>query len=101
MNNITPGHVRAFHMLTSRRYEDNISLWSCTIDGERGVAIVLADEVAEGKIGIMPLFVAITPKMHIAFEDEQSGDGEGGGGPKDPRAAFAANKVAVTRPAPH
>ena len=30
---ITPGHVRAFQAITSRLY-DNITLWSCRINGE-------------------------------------------------------------------
>ena len=32
---ITPGHVRAFQAITSRLY-DNITLWSCRINGEPG-----------------------------------------------------------------
>ncbi|MGA2843218.1 MAG: hypothetical protein ABSG18_24320 [Steroidobacteraceae bacterium] len=79
-SHITPGHVRAFQAVTSQLY-DNIALWSCTINGEPGVAIVMADHVGENKIAVMPLFVAITPGMKVEFEDERAGSG-GGGGPK-------------------
>jgi hypothetical protein len=41
--------------------------------------------------------VAITPGMDIRFAGEGSGDG--GGGPKDPREAFEANK-AMMQPTP-
>jgi hypothetical protein len=84
---ITPGHVRAYQMLTSSLYTDNLTLTSCYINGEPGVAIVLVDEVGENKVAVMPLFVAITPQMKLAFvgEEEGSGDGEGGG----PRRADA------------
>jgi len=46
----------------------------------------------EGKVAVMPLFVAITSEMEIVFEGE-SGDGGGGG----PRREFKTNKDA-TRP---
>jgi hypothetical protein len=79
---ITPGHVRAFQMITSQLY-DNISLTSCRINGEPGVAIVLVDHVGENKIAVMPLFVAITPGMQLEFVGEaRQGSGEEGGGPK-------------------
>jgi hypothetical protein len=97
MSYITPGHVRAFQMVRSQLYE-NITLASCLVNGEPGVAIVMVDDAGEGKIAVMPLFVAITPKMELAFHGE--GDSESGsGGPKDPREAFQANKTA-TKPAP-
>ena len=97
MTNITPGHVRAFQAIRSPFY-DNITLTSCTINGEPGVAIVMLEEAGEGQVAVMPLFVAITPGMKIVFpgEDESAG---GGGGPKTPRGTFKANKDA-TRPAP-
>jgi hypothetical protein len=97
MSNITPGHVRVFQAVRSQLY-DNITLASCTINGEPGVAIVMVDEAGKGKVGVMPLFVAITPSMELAFAGEQESGG-GGGGPKDPREAFQANKEA-TRPSP-
>jgi len=78
--NITPGRVRAFQAVTTQLYGE-VTLWSCRINGEPGVAIVLAERVGEGKIGIMPLFVAITPKMDVTFEGEEGG-GKGGGGSK-------------------
>ena len=59
----------------------------------------MVDDAGEGKIAVMPLFVAITPNMELAFPGERESDGGGGGGPKNPRKAFEANK-AVTRPAP-
>jgi len=89
---ITPGHVRAFQAVTTQIYGEGI-LWSCRINGEPGVAIVLAEHVGEGKISVMPLFVAITPGMHVAFDEEHGGQGGGGG----PSRAFDANKD-ITRP---
>jgi hypothetical protein len=97
MSFVTPGHVNAFQAIRSQLY-DNITLMSCIINGEPGVAIVMLDKVGEGKIAVMPLFVAITEGMELDFPGEQSSDG-GGGGPKDPREGFDANKAA-TRPAP-
>jgi hypothetical protein len=98
MSNITPGHVRVFQAIRSQLY-DNITLASCKINGEPGVAIIMIDEVGEGKIALMPLFVAITSSMEISFRDE-TGSSSGGGGPKDPRDAFRENKAA-TSPIPH
>jgi len=89
---ITPGHVRAFQAVTTQIYGE-VTLASCLINGKPGVAIVLVEHVGEGKIGIMPLFVAITEDMTIAFEG--CGDEEGGGG--GPRREFKTNKDA-TRP---
>ena len=40
---ITPGHVRAFQYVTGGN-PDQIALWSCRINGEPGVAIVVVDE---------------------------------------------------------
>jgi hypothetical protein len=96
MSNINPGHVRAFQAIRSQLY-DNITLMSCTINGEAGVAIVLMEHVGENKIGVMPLFVAITEGMDIDFPTDQSSD-EGGGGPKNPKEDFEANKTATTAP---
>jgi hypothetical protein len=76
-SNITPGHVRAFQAVTTGMYGE-VTLWSCRINGEPSVAIV--EHVGEGKIGVMPPFVAITPGMQVTFEGEQGG--EGGGGPQ-------------------
>lgn len=97
MNNITPGHVRVFQAIRSPFY-DNITLTSSTINDEPGVAIVMVDETGEGAVAVMPLFVAITPGMKIAFAGEDGSTG-GGGGPETPREAFKANKEA-TRPTP-
>ena len=54
-------------------------------------AIVLMEHVDEGKVAVMPLFVAITGKMEIVFEGE-NGEGCGGGGP---RREFKTNKDAT------
>jgi hypothetical protein len=47
-----------------------------------------------GEIGVMPLFVAITPGMRVDFEDEKGGSAGGGG----PKREFRANKE-MTQPA--
>jgi hypothetical protein len=90
-SNITPGHVRAFQAVTSGIYGET-SLWSCRINGESGVAIVLVDHVGENKLAVMPLFVAITPGMDVQFDGEQ-GDAGGGG----PRREFGSAKD-ITQP---
>jgi hypothetical protein len=59
--------------------------------GKPGVAIVLMDHVGEGKMAVMPLFVAITEDMDIAFEGEGGRSSEGGG----PRRAFKDAKDAT------
>ncbi len=97
-SNITPGHVRAFQMITSQMY-DNVTLGSCWINGEPGVAIVMVDHVGEGKVAVMPLFVAITESMDIRFDGQGEEDGGGGGGgPKrsDTLREFEANKEALS-----
>jgi hypothetical protein len=81
---ITPGHVRAFQAVTSRLY-DSITLWSCRINGEAGVAIVMVDQAGDGSVAVMPLFVAITSKMDIQFAGEGGSEG-GEGGPNSARA---------------
>jgi hypothetical protein len=97
---ITPGHVRAFQAITSRLY-DNVTLWSCRINGEEGVAIVMLEHVGEGKIGVMPLFVAITSTMEITFESAGDGGDGGGGGPKrSTTQEFAINRDMMTGPDP-
>lgn len=98
MSNITSGHVNAFQAVRSQLY-DNISLASCTINGDPGVAIVLMEHAGEGKIAVMPLFVAITENMELAFPGESGSSGDGGGGPTDPREEFAESK-SVTTPSP-
>ena len=89
---ITPGHVRAFQAVTTQLYGE-VALASCRVNGEPGVAIVLIEHVGEGKLAVMPLFVAITKDMELAFEGETGGDGGAGG----PRREFKTNKDA-TRP---
>ena len=96
---ITPGHVRAFQAVTSHLY-DNLTLWSCRINGEEGVGIVMVDHVGDGSLAVMPLFLAITPSMEIVFEGVREGRG-GGGGPKRSTAQeFAINKEVMTGPDP-
>lgn len=95
---ITPGHVRAFQMVTSQMF-DGITLASCLINGEPGVAIILVDHVGDNKVAVMPLFVAITETMKLEFFGEQgSGEEEEGGGPtrEDVIREFEANKASLT-----
>lgn len=91
---ITPGHVRAFQAVTSGLYGE-ATLASCRINGEPGVAIVLVEHVGEGKVGVIPLFVAITESMEIDFVGFGESD-EGGGGP---RRQFQAAKETI-KPSP-
>jgi hypothetical protein len=98
MSNITPGHVRVFQAIRSQLY-DNITLASCQINGDPGVAIVMIEDAGEGHLAVMPLFVAITENMRLAFPGEGEGDG-GGGGPKTVRDEFKANKTS-TAPSPN
>jgi hypothetical protein len=78
---ITPGHVRAFQAVTTQMYGE-VTLASCTINGKPGVAIVIVQHAGEGKVAVMPLFVAITEDMAIEFEGVFGSDGGEGGGPK-------------------
>lgn len=96
---ITPGHVRAFQAVTSRLY-DNITLWSCRINDEPGVAIVMVDHVGEDSVAVMPLFVGITPGMDITFEGarEIGEDGEGGGPKRSTEQEFAVAKEFIAGP---
>jgi hypothetical protein len=84
MSFITPGHVRCFQAIRSQLY-DNITLASCLINGEPGVAIVMMDEAGEGKVAVMPMFVGITPKMKLDFPGE--GGSDGGEGSRRPKTA--------------
>jgi hypothetical protein len=72
---ITPGHVRAFQAVTTQMYGE-VSLASYLINSKPGVALVLVDYAGEGKIAVMPFFVAITDDTDIVFENVT---GEGGG----------------------
>jgi hypothetical protein len=82
MNFITPGHVNAFQAIRSQLY-DNITLASCRINGEPGVVIVMLDHVGEGKVAVMPLFVAITEGMELEFPGEKKWSWDRQGNPKD------------------
>jgi len=73
MSNIEPGHVRVFQAIRSQLY-DNITLSSCRINGKPGVAIVMIDHVGEGKVGVMPLFVALNEGMTVEFKGENGPD---------------------------
>lgn len=95
---ITPGHVRAFQAVTTQLYGD-VSLASCRINGEAGVAIVLVEHIGEGKVAVMPLFVAITPGMDVVFEGEGSG-GSGGGPKRSTKQDFAITRDVMTSPEP-
>jgi hypothetical protein len=85
--------------VTSQLY-DNIVLWSCTINGEPGVAIVMVNHAGESKIAVMPLFIAITPGMTLTFPDEESGSGGGGGPRRSTKQDFAINRDMMTSPKP-
>lgn len=76
----TPGHVRACQAVTTGMYAEAV-LWSCQINGEQGVAIVLTQYAGENKMAVMALFVAITPSVDVTFDGERGG-GDGGNGPK-------------------
>ncbi len=79
---ITPGHVRAYQAVTTSLYGETV-LASCYVNGEPGVAIVLMEHVGENKVGVLPLFVAITPGMEIDWTPfEEMMGGESGGGPQ-------------------
>jgi hypothetical protein len=52
---ITPGHVRAFQAVTTQLYGE-VTLASCRINGEGGVAIVLMEHAGEGKVALPFLF---------------------------------------------
>ncbi len=62
--NIRPEHISAFEALTSGEH-DNFALFSCFLDGEPVVAIVVvtSPESDEGEYQITPLFVGITENM--------------------------------------
>ena len=98
MNNITPGHIRAFQAIRSPFY-DNITLASCLINNEPGVAVIMLEETGDEMFAVMPLFVAITPGMKLVFPGEDRSAGGDGGGPTNPREAFSANKL-LTQPIP-
>jgi hypothetical protein len=97
MNHITPGHVRAFQAIRSPMF-DNITMFSCFINGEPGVAVVMIDPVTDTQVAVMPLFVAITPGMNIQFPAEQRSSSGGGRRPKSKHEAFHDTKQAVTMP---
>lgn len=70
---ITPGHVRAFQAVTTQLYGE-VTLASCLINGKPGAALVLVDYDGEGKVAVMPLFVAITEGMQLVFTGEKAAE---------------------------
>lgn len=99
MSFITPGHVRAFQAVRSQLY-DNVTLASCTINGEPGVAIVMVEHAGENKVAVTPLFVAITDGMDIEFVGFGERDRGGEGGPKRPQEEFSEAAKEALRPSP-
>lgn len=97
MDYITPGHVQAFQMVRAPHYE-NITLSSCRVNGEPGVAIIMMDYVGEDKVAVMPLFVAITKSMELELPGERQRHRGDDGGPTKPSAAFKVNGNEVTQP---
>jgi hypothetical protein len=65
--NITPEIKANFHALASGKY-NNFALFSCFVNGEPAVAIVVYDQQGESHT-FQPLFVSITPGMKIQDHD--------------------------------
>lgn len=101
MDYITPGHVQAFQMVRSPHY-GNITMTSCRVNGEPGVAIIMMEHVGESKVAVMPLFVAITDGMDLELPGDRRRrwrrSGGDGGGPTRPDEAFKVNAETVTAP---
>jgi hypothetical protein len=68
--NINEGHKQAFNALVSGEY-DNFALFSCFVNGEPSAAIVAVVTDGSGGVNLVPLFVAVTPKMRLEDHDEQ------------------------------
>ena len=68
--NIRPEHISAFEALTSGEH-DNFALFSCFLDGEPAVAIVVVTppEIEGGECQITPLFVDVTEGMVLTDHD--------------------------------
>ena len=67
---ITPEHRRAFEALTSGEC-GNFALFSCTVDGAPASAIAAVTDDGGERL-IHPLFVSVTPDMHLADHDGQA-----------------------------
>ena len=65
--NVTLAHLEAFSALTSGRFT-NFALFSCFVDGAPAAAIVTINRDDE-VFHIQPLFVSVTPAMHITDHD--------------------------------
>lgn len=99
MSNITPGHVRAYQIVRSQLF-DNVTLSSCTVNDEPGVAIVMMEMVSEDKIAVGPLFVGITSGMKLDLPGETAWqEGEEGGGPRNEEQTHDDAAPAPPRPA--
>ncbi len=74
--NITSEHKRAFEALTSGKH-DNFALFSCYLNNEPAAAIVAVtvqppdQQGHEAEHDIHPLFVSVTPAMHLADHDDR------------------------------
>lgn len=66
--NITPENKREFEALTSGEY-GNFALYSCFVNGEPTVAIVVVDEKCGRKYTLTPLYVALTDGMVLTDHD--------------------------------
>ena len=67
---VTPAHRRAFAALTSGGH-DSFALFSCTVNGAPASAIVAVAEDGGDRL-LHPLFVSVTPDMHLADHDGQA-----------------------------
>jgi hypothetical protein len=67
--NITADHSVAFEALTSGDYA-NFALFSCFVNGEPAAAIVAVSRDGGG-YSITPLFVSVTPSLHLTDHDGQ------------------------------
>ena len=72
--NITSEHKRAFEALTSGEH-DGFALFSCYVNNQPAAAIVAVtaqppdQQGGEAEYGIHPLFVSVTPEMHLTDHD--------------------------------
>ena len=66
---VTPAHRRAFVALTSGAH-DSFALFSYTVNGAPASAIVAVAEDGGDRL-LHPLFVSVTPDMHLADHDGQ------------------------------
>jgi hypothetical protein len=67
--NISAGHLEAFEALRNEKVQ-NFALFSCFVNGEPTSAIVSVDELADGDVRIIPLFVAVTESMVLTDHND-------------------------------